>query len=364
MKLRLFTTLSILLFSTALLAQREPNKIGYVDMDYILDNLSDYKEANNQLNQKIEQWKGEIELKQQKISGLKEDLENERPLLTQDLIDERQDEIEYYQKKLLEFQQEKFGPEGAMIAQRRQIMQPIQDEVFNAVQEIGTKREYDFIFDSSADALMLFSAKRHDISDQILAGIRRNSRKFTSDKKEEDAQEEEAYKSVKQARLDKEKEEEREAAKKQKEDERQQMIDQRQRERDSIRDARQADMQARRDSIAKERADKMKNRSNSGSSNTKKEETGQKDNTDLQPQNTDTPKETEPARKTNSATSPETDRQQEIDDRKAQREAQQQKRQQERDSIQQARQKELEKRKIERDSIIQARNLERENRKK
>src|SRR5699024_5469670 len=180
-------------------AQREQNKIGYIDIDYILNELPDFKEANNELNQKIETWKGEIELKQEKIRGLKEDLENERPLLTQDLIDERQDEIDYYQKELQNYQQKRFGPEGDMIAQRRQIMQPIQDEVFNAVQEIGENREYDFIFDNSTDALMLFSAKRHDISDQILASIRRNSRKLSGPQKEDSSNNLDEYKSVKQA---------------------------------------------------------------------------------------------------------------------------------------------------------------------
>src|SRR5699024_8289492 len=89
MKTKLLTTLIILLFCSTVFAQREQNKIGYIDIDYILNELPDFKEANNELNQKIETWKGEIELKQEKIRGLKEDLENERPLLTQDLIDEQ-----------------------------------------------------------------------------------------------------------------------------------------------------------------------------------------------------------------------------------------------------------------------------------
>jgi len=104
MKTKLLTTLIILLFCSTVFAQREQNKIGYIDIDYILNELPDFKEANNELNQKIETWKGEIELKQEKIRGLKEDLENERPLLTQDLIDERQDEIDYYQKELQNYQ--------------------------------------------------------------------------------------------------------------------------------------------------------------------------------------------------------------------------------------------------------------------
>src|SRR5699024_8826379 len=110
-------------------------------------------------------------------------------------------------------------------------------------------REYDFMFDNSTDALMLFSAKRHDISDQILASIRRNSRKLSGPQKEDSSNNLDEYKSVKQARLDEEAEEEREAIKKAKEDERKAMMDARQRERDTIRAARQAEFKTKKDRI-------------------------------------------------------------------------------------------------------------------
>jgi len=362
MEKKILTLGLMILFCSAVFAQREQNKIGYIDMEYILDNISDYKEANNELNRKIETWKGEIEQQQQKIRDLKENLENERPLLTQDLIDERQDEIDYYQRKMQEYQQQRFGPEGDMMAQRRQIMQPIQDEVFNAVQEIGEKREYDFIFDSSADALMLFSAKRHDISDQILAGIRRNSRKLTGRDKDSEVETdkgEEEYKSVIQARLDKEKEEEREALKQEKLDERQRMMDERQRQRDSIRAARQAQFQARRDSIQQQRNQSTNSATERPAGNEKNNSQEVKKPAPTQnnvPQSNETPE-----RETESTRLKEEDQraqQQKLREQlQAEREAQ-------RDSIKKARQKELEKRNKQRDSIIQARNLERENRKR
>lgn len=257
MKKRLLILLVIMISWTTINAQRQI-RIGYVDMDYIFDNVPDYREANQQLNKKIQQWKGQIELKKKSIKDLKDELDNERPLLTKDLIDERQDEIDYLEKKLQDYQQEKFGPEGAMIANERQIRQPIQDQIFNAVQEIGEKREYDFIFDSSADALMLFSANRHDISDQVLASITRNSKRTVkTDKNEDETKEgEPIYKSVRQARIDKEDEDERQKARQEKLDARQAQIDERQQQRDSIIDARktkrekmQEEHQAERDSI-------------------------------------------------------------------------------------------------------------------
>lgn len=349
MKTKLLTISLVLLFCSTVFAQREQNKIGYVDMDYILNELPDFKEANSELNQKIEKWKGEIELKQEKIRGLKEDLENERPLLTQDLIDERQDEIDYYQKQLQEYQQKRFGPEGDMIAQRRQIMQPIQDEVFNAVQEIGDNREYDFIYDNSSDALMLYAAKRHDISDQILAGIRRNSRKLTGSQKEESSVNEEEYKSVKQARLDEEAEEEREALMREKEEERQAMMDERQRKRDSTRAARQAEFQARRDSIQKQREAQRNNRTQS-QNQPKNQEVKEKNSSKTNSTEEETPQKQNAVEEKSSG---ETLREKQ----QRQRDAMLKKRQEQRDSIQKVRQQEAEKRKKERDSIIQARNL-------
>lgn len=370
MKTKLITIGMLLLFCSTLFAQREQNKIGYVDMDYILENISDYKEANNQLNQKIETWKGEIETQQQKIRDLKEDLDNERPLLTQDLIDERQDEIDYYQKKMMDYQQERFGPEGDMIAQRRQIMQPIQDEVFNAVQEMGLKREYDFIFDSSADALMLFSAPRHDISDQILAGIRRHSRKLTKGDKEESESDkkDEEYKSVIQSRLDKEKDEERESLRQEKLDERQEMMDERQRKRDSVRNARQEQFQARRDSLQRAR-NQHSNNDKSANNNIKEDTEGnapgqetvnEKTSSDSSPRPAETPqKETKSTNNQN-----EEQRESIQKQRQEQQEALKEERAAQRDSIQRARQEAVEKRKKERDSIIEARKLDRNNRNK
>lgn len=257
MKRRLIVLLVLIISSTTLTAQRQI-RIGYIDMDYILKNVPDYQEANQQLDKKIQKWAGEIALKQEKIKDLKEDLENERPLLTKDLIQERQDEIDYQQKKLQQYQQKRFGPEGDMIAQRREIVQPIQDEVFNAVQEIGKKREYDFIFDNSSEALMLFSANRHDISDQVLANITRNSKKIARTKDKEERKEkaekgEPIYKSVKQAKKDKEEKEQRETEKKEKEAERKAEMEKRQNQRDSVRTARKQEYEERQEKIKQER---------------------------------------------------------------------------------------------------------------
>ena len=250
-----FLTLCLLLLIPVFTFAQRGIKVAYIDMEYILENVPEYKEASNQLEARTQKWRAEIQSKMQKVEDMKQNLENERALLTKELIVEREEEIEYEEKVILDYQQEKFGPQGQFIVQKRQLIQPIQDQVFNAVQEIGEKRQYDFIFENSADALLLFSAKRHDISDQVLNIIQRSSRKLDLEnrREEKEANAEEPYKSVEQAAEDKEEKEEREAARQAQEDERERILNERQRQRDSIRDARQREFEARRAKLLADR---------------------------------------------------------------------------------------------------------------
>lgn len=234
-------------------------QIGYVDMEYILENVPEYQEALTQLNAKAQKWKSELELKRQEIETMKQNLENEKPLLTDELIEEREAEIKYEEEQLLGLQQKYFGPSGDLIVQKRQLMQPVQDQVFTAVQEIGTTRQYDFIFDNSSDALMLFSAPRHDLSDEVLSMIQRSARRRENEERKEEKAEE-PYKSVKQAAEDRKEEAERQAAIQARERERQAQKAERQRVKDSIRDARQAEFEARRAELLRRQEEQKRKR--------------------------------------------------------------------------------------------------------
>jgi Skp family chaperone for outer membrane proteins len=151
-------------------------RIGYVDMEYILENVEEYREANEQLENRVQRWKLEIEEKQGVIDQMKKDLMAEKVLLTDELIAERTEEIQILEKEMLEYQQNRFGPNGDLVLQKQRLIQPIQDQVFNEVQAIGANKKYDFIFDKSADVVMLYSEKRHDISELVLRGIARTRR--------------------------------------------------------------------------------------------------------------------------------------------------------------------------------------------
>lgn len=176
----------ILLFltSTFIFAQRGI-KIGYIDTEYILENLPEYNQISKRLEEKASDWKKEIEERSRKIDQKKESLKSERILLTSEMIEEIEEEILIDEEELSEYQQKRFGPRGDLIIQKQQLIQPIQDQIFNAIRELAKSRNYDFIFDKSADIVMLYSDKRYDVSDQILRTISRaNNRKKVDSRKD------------------------------------------------------------------------------------------------------------------------------------------------------------------------------------
>lgn len=154
-------------------------KIGYIDMEYILEKVPDYADALNQLEQKAQNWKQEIETKKTALNTLKENLKTERVLLTKELIEEREEEIGYFDKELLDYQEKRFGPKGDLIIQKSVLVKPIQDQIFTIVQDVAEQRKYDFVFDKASDLTMLFADKKHDISDYVVKKL------TTSQKREE-----------------------------------------------------------------------------------------------------------------------------------------------------------------------------------
>ena len=189
-RMKKYFAIIILVLSSAFQvnAQSRGVKIGYIDMEYILQNVPDYSEAKSQLEQKAQKWKQDIEAKKIEIAKLKDALKTERALLTKELIDEREEEIKFQEDELLDFQQKKFGPNGDLMTQKAVLVKPIQDQVFTAVQDIAEAKKYDFVFDKSSDLTMLFSAKRFDISDQVIRVITRAEKREQKSAKEVKAQ--------------------------------------------------------------------------------------------------------------------------------------------------------------------------------
>jgi Skp family chaperone for outer membrane proteins len=179
-----------ILFSAFAFGQAKGVKIGYIDMEYILQNVPSYTEAKNQLELKAQKWKQEIEVRNNEITKLKEALKTEQVLLTKELIAEKQEEITFQEKELLDYNQKRFGPNGDLLNQKSVLVKPIQDQIFTIVQDLADSKKYDFIFDKSSDLTMLFAAKRYDISDQVLRTLNRAEQKEQLTKKQLKLQEE------------------------------------------------------------------------------------------------------------------------------------------------------------------------------
>lgn len=158
----------VLLLGVVSLYSQKSTRIGYVDMDYILSNLEEYKVASEQFALRVAQWQVEIEKQQEEIQVQKDKLEAEKSLLTPELIKDKQQEIDLLEFNLNAYKQEKFGAEnGEYITQKFMLAKPIQDQVFNIVQEIGKLRKYDMIFEKS-EVSMLYSTEQHNLSNVVL----------------------------------------------------------------------------------------------------------------------------------------------------------------------------------------------------
>ena len=161
-----------ILFSYNLINAQKGVRIGYIDMNVILDNVSEYKKSIKILDDRIIQWKKEIEQKKNQLSQFQNQLNAERVLLTPELISDREIEINDYANEIIALQEKRFGPNGDRIKQRRKLITPIQDQILIIVQQIAEEKKYDFIFDRSSDIVMLYSAKNYDISDLVLKRIK------------------------------------------------------------------------------------------------------------------------------------------------------------------------------------------------
>jgi outer membrane protein len=157
------------LFSTSLLAQR----YGVVDTDYILKNIPEYAQAKAQVDQLSTQWAGEVSALQSDLQSLKDALAAEQILLSPEKLEKREAAIVQKAEEVLALQQKYFGPEGMLFEKRTQLVQPIQDKVFGAVQALAQKRKLELVLDKSAQSGVLFVEKEKDYSEEVLNSLKK-----------------------------------------------------------------------------------------------------------------------------------------------------------------------------------------------
>ena len=161
----------LLFFVISSIKAQKPIRIGYVDMNIVLNEDKEYKSSKVILENKIKQWKKEIEFKKIKLKQIQGEFSAEKILLTPELIADRELEIKNFADEIISLQEKRFGPDGDMVLERNKLLKPIQDQVLTIVQEIAKEKKYDFIFDRSSDLIMLYSTKNYDISDLVIKKI-------------------------------------------------------------------------------------------------------------------------------------------------------------------------------------------------
>jgi outer membrane protein len=158
--------LAILLVSAGFAVQAQ--RYAIVDTKYILEKIPDYKEAQKKLDQFSVQWQKEIDDKQAILDKMYRDFEAEQVMLSEELKRKREDELFLREKEIRDLQRKRFGFEGDLFKKRQELVKPIQDKVFNAIQKIAVNRSYDFILDKSEGITVIFADPKLDRSEDVL----------------------------------------------------------------------------------------------------------------------------------------------------------------------------------------------------
>ncbi|MFD2512750.1 OmpH family outer membrane protein [Pontibacter locisalis] len=146
----------------------QAQKFGYIDSNYILSKMPAYNKVQQEMDKYAGAWQKEIEQLQQQVDKLKQDYKAEEVLLTEEMKKKRQTEVAKKEAELRDYQQKIFGYEGIMFKRRQELMRPIQDEVFTAVEKVSKAKGLQIMFDKSGDLVMIYTNPVHDYTEYVL----------------------------------------------------------------------------------------------------------------------------------------------------------------------------------------------------
>ena len=161
-------SISLLAFFSMFALNASAQKFAYVDTEYILSQMPSYKSAQAQLNEMSKTWQEEIDREFEAIDKMYKQYQAEKVLLTVDQQKKRENEIIEKERAAKKMQNDKFGYEGELFKKRAELVKPIQDKVYEAINKVAKANGLDFIFDKSGDMLMLVSNPKYDKSDEVL----------------------------------------------------------------------------------------------------------------------------------------------------------------------------------------------------
>lgn len=149
----------------------QAQKFAMVDMEYILKNIPAYETATEQLNIISKKWQTEVESSMQEVQTMYKNYQTELVFLSDEMKVQREEEIIEKEKASQELKRTYFGPEGELFKKRQSLMKPIQDEIFNVIQELSREKDYSLVFDKSSTMNIIFTSPKLDISDEVLAKL-------------------------------------------------------------------------------------------------------------------------------------------------------------------------------------------------
>lgn len=155
-------------FSLVLAGYTQAQKYAIIDTRYILDKMPDYKTAQKQLDDFAGLWQKDIDNMQKDLDKMYRDFDAEQVMLSEELKTKRQDQLFIREKTVRDLQRQRFGFEGDLFKKRQELIKPIQDKVYNAVQKLAVQRGYDFILDKSEGITVIFADPKLEKSDDIL----------------------------------------------------------------------------------------------------------------------------------------------------------------------------------------------------
>lgn len=168
--------ISVLAIFVATAFSVKAQKIGYVDTDYILNSIPEYKAAQSEIDKLSVDWQKEIEAKYAEIDKLYKAYQADAILLTDDMKKKRENEIINKEKEVKELQKQRFGVDGELFKKRQELVKPLQDKVYSAVKAVAEKSGLGIILDKSGQIAILYANTKYDKSDDVLTYLGYNKK--------------------------------------------------------------------------------------------------------------------------------------------------------------------------------------------
>ena len=162
--IRVFFVMAFLFLGIAIHAQ----KFAYVDSKYILSHMPEYVAAQKQINELSSEWQAQVEQKYTAIEQLEKSFQAEKILLTEEMKKKREADINERREEAKQYQKSKFGVEGDLFKKREELVAPIQEQIFQAIEDIASQSQYMVVFDKANHSNLLYTNPKHDISDKVL----------------------------------------------------------------------------------------------------------------------------------------------------------------------------------------------------